>query len=275
VQTGPSTQTGQTGQPARPGPGGRELWFAGGDLDPQLGLGRLRTRWAAGRAGAAPGPDLFDGADARQVYAYAAAVAQRAAGDLRAARGRDRAGIAWAAADLITSAAEATGNPELRRAADGFRRAARAPWGRAPSARSPAGAMIRTAAYAIAGCAPVDRRSAVRRALIAALTLLVKAVAEMRRERMLREQARRVREERARQLRAAARDPQAPGRQPQVRSLQAEDAARAATGFARAAGPTWGATDPAAAAAAAASQSAPGSRPAAATPARRRPSASR
>jgi hypothetical protein len=91
---------------------------------------------------APPRPDLFDGADARWVYAYAAAVAQRAADDLRAVR--DRAGIAWAAANLITSAAEATGNPELRRAADGFRRAARAPWGRAPAARSPSGAMIRT-----------------------------------------------------------------------------------------------------------------------------------
>lgn len=183
ARPGPGTQTGQTGPAARPAPGGRELWFAGGDLSQQLGLGRLRTRWAAGRAGAAPGPDLFDGADARWVYAYAAAVAQRAAGDIRAARGRDRAGIAWAAADLITSAAEATGNPELRRAADGFRRAARAPWGRAPAARSPAGAMIRTAAYALAGCAPVNQRSAVRRALIAALTLLARAVADMRRER--------------------------------------------------------------------------------------------
>jgi hypothetical protein len=129
--------------------------------------------------------------------------------------------------------------------------------------------MIRTAAYALAGCAPVDRRSAVRRALTAALTLLVRAVADMRRDQMLHEQARRTREERAHQLRAAARGPQVPARQPQVRSLQAEDAARAATEFARAAGPTWGA-DPAAVAAAAASQSAPRSRPAATAPARRR-----
>jgi len=250
------------------------MWFAASDLGQQLGLGRLRTRWAAGRAGAAPGPDLFDGAGGRWVYAYAAAVAQRAAADIRAARGRDGADIAWAAADLITSAAEATGNPELHRAADGFRRAARAPWGCAPAARSPAGAMIRTAAYALAGCAPVDRRSAVRRALIAALTLLVRAVADMRRERTVREQARRVREERARRLRAAARDSQAHERKTQVQSLQADDAARAAAGLARAAGPTWGA-DPAAAAAAAASQSVPGSRTSAPAPApRRRPAAS-
>jgi hypothetical protein len=53
--------------------------------------------------------------------------------------------------------------------------------------------MICAAAYALAGCVPVDRRAAARGALIAALALLVKAVAGMRRDRMLREQVRRVR----------------------------------------------------------------------------------
>jgi hypothetical protein len=249
-------------------------WFADSGLDSQLGLGQLRARWAAGRTGAAPGPDQFAGADAQKVYAYAAAVAQRAGADIQSARGPDQVGIAWAAADLLTSAAWATGNAEMHRAADGFRRAARAPWGHAPIARPPAAAMIRTAAYALASCAPVERRAAARRWLIAALVLLVKAVADMRRGRMAREQNRRVREEHARRLRRAARDPQAPQRKPQVRSLQAEDAARVAAGLARVAGPTWGA-DPAVAAAAAANQTVPGSRPAAAAAARRRSSASR
>lgn len=159
-------------------------------------------------------------------------------------------------------------------AADGFRRAARCPWGRVPAARSPAAVMIRTAAYALAACAPVGQR-AVRHALIAAITLLARAVAGLRRDRMLREQGRRVREEHARQLRAAALGPESLRRQPQVRSLQADDAARAAATFAQAAGPNWGA-DPAAAAVAAASQSAPRSRPAAAaSAARRRPTSFR
>jgi hypothetical protein len=39
------------------------------------------------------------------VYAYAAAVAERAAAELKTARGARRADIAWAAADLLTSAA--------------------------------------------------------------------------------------------------------------------------------------------------------------------------
>jgi hypothetical protein len=238
-------------------------WFAGSGLDPQLGLGQLRARWAAGRTGAAPGPDQFDGASTQQVYAYATAAASRAATDIRAARGRGRADIAWAAADLLMSAAHATGNPELHRAAEGFRRAARAPWGRAP-ARSPAGAMLRTAAYLLAGCAPVDRRAVVRRALIAALAALARAAAEMRRERMRAEQARRVREEHARRLRDPGHE-----RREQVRSLQAEAARQAARDFAAVVGPTWGA-DPAAAAAAAASQTAPRSRPARPAPAARR-----
>jgi hypothetical protein len=256
--------------PGRADRSGLADWFAGSGLDGQLGLGQLRARWAAGRAGAAPGPDQFDGAAAAQVYAYAAAAAQQAAADLKAARtARGRADIAWAAADLLTSAAQATGNPELRRAAEGFRRAARAPWGRAPT-RSPAGAMLRTAAYLLAGCVPVDRRAAVRRALIAALTLLARAVTEMRRERMRVEQARRAREEHARRLRHPEQ-----GRTDQVRSLQAEAAAQATEGLTAVAGPTWGA-DPATVAAAAANQSTPASRPGTPTrAARHRPSAAR
>jgi hypothetical protein len=224
-----------------------QLWFAGSGLSPQLGLGELRARWAAGRTGAAPGPDLFDGAGTAQVYAHAAAVAQQAAADLRTARGGLRADIAWAAADLLTSAAETTGNTGLLRAADGFRRAARAPWGRAPGG-SPAGTMLRTAAYLLVGCAPVDRRAAVRRALIAALAGLARAVAEMREALMRAEQSRRARERHDGQ------------RKPQQRSLQAEAAYQTAHEFAAVAGPTWGA-DPAAVAAAAANQSASGSKP--------------
>jgi hypothetical protein len=265
--------------PAQPGPAagyslslpgladwaGQPVWYDGGQLDRQLGLGQLRARWAAGRPGAAPGPDLFDGASAGQIYAHAAAAAGRAATELRAARGGRRADIAWAAADLITAAAQATGSAELRQAADGFRRAARSPWGRAP-APSPAGAILRTAAYLLAGCAPVDRRAAVRRALIAALAVLAGAVTQMRQNQMRREQASRIREEQARR----ARDPGGRERQDQQRSLQFEAARQAARGLAQAGGPTWGA-DPAAVAAAAANLAAPRSRPArAATAARRR-----
>jgi hypothetical protein len=219
------------------------VWLADSRLDARLGLGQLRARWAAGRSGAAPGLDHFDEAAAQQVYAYAAAAAQRAFADLRAARTSHwRPDITWAAADLLTSAAHATGDGELYRAAERFRRAARAPWGRAP-APSPAGVMLRTAAYLLAWCAPVDRHASVRRALSAALASLVRAVAQMLSARTRAQQIRRVREERARRL----RDPSGPDRKDQAGSLQLEAARQAAHTLAQAAGPTWGA-DPAAAA---------------------------
>lgn len=215
-----------------------------------------------------PGPDRFDGADVRWVDAYAAAVAQQAAARIRSGRGRDRADIAWAAGDLITAAAEATASPVLRQAADGFRRAARAPWGRVPAVRSPTAGMIRTAAYALAACAPVAHR-AVRSALTAAISHLARAIASLRRDRMLREQGRRIQEERARQPRQAA-GTKAPGAgwQPSGRGRRPRRRRHRPT-----ARPFWGA-DPAAAAAAAAAQSVRRSRPATRVPAAR-PTASR
>jgi hypothetical protein len=186
---------------------GQSIWFGGGTLDPALRLGELRSRWRAGRPGAAPGPDVFAGASLGQVYAHAATVAQQAAAEISTAQS-GRADIAWAAADLLTAAAETTGSPELRRAAEGLSRAARAPWGRIP-APSPAGAMLRTAAYLLAGCVPARQLTAARRALIIALASLAHSVAR---------------------LRAV-----------QQRKLQADAALRAATRLAAAGGPTWGA----------------------------------
>jgi hypothetical protein len=90
-----------------------------------------------------------------------------------------QAAIAWAASDLIAAAAEATGNPELARAATGFARAARPAWGRLP-APTPATAVIRTAAYLLASCVPGRHRGQARRALIRALTSLARTLAELR-----------------------------------------------------------------------------------------------
>jgi hypothetical protein len=154
------------------------VWFGGGTLTPALRLGELRARWREGRTGAPPGADMFAGVDAGQIYAHAVAVAQLAAAKIGSARS-GRADIAYAVADLLVAAAEATGNPELRRAAEGLNRAARAPWGRSPAA-SPLGAMLRTASYLLAACAPVHRRTAARRGLIIALVGLAQAVARLR-----------------------------------------------------------------------------------------------
>jgi hypothetical protein len=176
--------------PARPGwaagyavslPGlvgrdGGQLWYGGDTLAPHLALGALRRRWQASRTGAPPGPADFTGADATDIFSYAAAAAR----EIRAAPGSDQAAdIAWAA-DVLTTAAEATGSPELARAADSFSRAARAPWGRIP-APSPPGAGLRTAAYLLTACIPAgSRRRTDRLALVRALAGLASAVAGMR-----------------------------------------------------------------------------------------------
>jgi hypothetical protein len=189
---------------------GQPVWFGGATLAPELRLGEMRARWRAGRTGAPPGADMFAGADAGQIYAHAVAVAQLAAAEIATARS-GRADIAYAAADLLVAAAQATGNPELRRAADGLNRAARAPWSRPPVA-SPPGAVLRTAAYLLAACAPVRQRTAARRALIIGLVGLARAVAR---------------------LRAV-----------QQRQLQADAARNAAARLAAVGGPTWGTEPP-------------------------------
>ena len=167
--------------PGLAGRDGGQLWYGGHTLAPHLALGALRRRWQAGRTGAPPGPADFTGADATDIFSYAAAAAAQAARQVHAAPGSDQAAdIAWAAADVLTAAAEATGSPELARAADSFSRAARSPWGRIP-APSPPGAGLRTAAYLLTACIPAgSRRRTDRLALVRALAGLAIAVAEMR-----------------------------------------------------------------------------------------------
>jgi hypothetical protein len=159
---------------------GEPVWYGGGTLDSRLRLGELRTRWRAGQTGVAPGPDLFAGADAGEIYTHASRVGQLAAAAFATADPAARADIAWAAADLIAAAAEATGSSELTQAAEGFARAARPSWGRV-SVSTPDAAVIRTAAYLLAGCLPGrHRRGQARRALIAALIGLAHTLAEVR-----------------------------------------------------------------------------------------------
>ena len=140
---------------------GQQVWYGGQTLDGQLSLAALRRRWQAGRPGTPPGPEAFADADTRDIFGYATAVAAEAARQLRASpAAAQSADIAWAAADVLTAAAQATGSPELQQAADGFSRAARASWGRIPPP-SPGGAALRTAAYLLAACIP-DRDPAAR-----------------------------------------------------------------------------------------------------------------
>ena len=162
---------------------GQPVWGTGGTLDPALRPRELRARWRAGQPGAGPGPGLFTGAARSQIYEHAARAAAAAARELaddRADRA-DRADVAWAAADLLTAAAGATGNPELARAAEAFTRAARAAWGRTP-APSPDGSMLRTAAYLIASSRRTRQPQPARavRVMLTALAGLARTLAGLR-----------------------------------------------------------------------------------------------
>ena len=160
---------------------GQQVWYGGQTLDGQLSLGALRRRWQQGRPGTPPAPEAFDAADTRDIFGYATTVAAEAARQLRVSpAAAQSADIAWAAADVLTAAAQATGSPELQQAADGFSRAARASWGRIPPP-STGGAALRTAAYLLAACAPPGTRRRIDRfALISALAGLAGAVAAVR-----------------------------------------------------------------------------------------------
>jgi hypothetical protein len=159
---------------------GAQVWYGGQTLDPALSLQVLRRRWRAGLPGAPALPGAPGDAEAGGIYAYAATVAADAARRLRTASGPEAADIAWAAADLLAAVAEETGSAELRRAADGFARAGRAPWGRI-TGPSPAGSMLRTAAWLLASCRPGGQRPRVAKAgLITALGGLGRAIAGLR-----------------------------------------------------------------------------------------------
>ena len=189
---------------------GGQLWYGGATLDEQLSLPALRHRWRAGRPGAAPGAAFFAGSGAAGIFRYAAGAAEAAARQIQATPGTaEAADAAWAAADVLTTAAEVTGSPELAQAADRFSRAARASWGRIP-APSAAGAGLRTAAYLLAACHPGgQRRSVARSALITALAGLARAVTDMHaaQQRLLQATAARAAAE---GLAAAATQPPAP-----------------------------------------------------------------
>lgn len=169
-----------------------QWWFGGHTLHPSLGLGALRSTWAGGRSRApSPRPGLpHKTGDTAAIYSYVTFVAQEAAREIGSASGRNLADIAWATSDVLIAAAEATGNSELGRAADGFSRAGRCAWGRTPPP-SELGMALRTAAWLLSRAGPCDgtgqknrteqeRERAARAALITALAGLARAVAQLR-----------------------------------------------------------------------------------------------
>ena len=140
-QTCPGQVTGYAvALPGHDGPDGEPVWYGGGRLAAGLTLPRLRRGWDPPRnAPERSGAFRFTAAEQNAIFEYAARQAGAAAEHIRHAARHDpaqAADAAWAAADVLHAAAKALRNPDLRRAADSYDRAARARYGRIPPATS-------------------------------------------------------------------------------------------------------------------------------------------
>lgn len=207
-----------------------------GRLSAELTLPRLRSRWdpRSGRPDR-PGTCRFTILERDAIFEYAARQAATAAEHIRCSARGDRAGAAdaaWAAADTLHIAARALRNPELRRAADTYDRAARAQHGQIPRpARE--GVQLRAAARLMALTGPVTGDGTLMTVvLIANLVALAIAVAELREAQQLATQAAAARRA-ATQLREASvrvRSPVPHPRRPEAsrssRTVSAADFAR-------------------------------------------------
>jgi hypothetical protein len=155
-------------------------WYSGGRLADSLTLPRLRQRWNQPWSSPAHqgGAFRFTTPERDAIYTHAARQAAHAAEHIRRCAYTDparAADAAWAAADTLYVAARALRNPELRRAADSFGRAARAPYGRIPS-RTHDGDRLRATARLLA----MTGASGDGTMLVANLVALVVAVMKLR-----------------------------------------------------------------------------------------------
>ncbi len=142
---------------------------------------KLRHRWTA--AGATSPASVFTRAERHAVYEHAARAARDATQQIRGLAAADpgaAADAAWAAADTLHAAASALGNPELRRAADAYDRAARCAYGRPPRP-TPTGNRLRTAARVLSAAAIATGDPLIAQLrLILQLAALAEAVIDLR-----------------------------------------------------------------------------------------------
>jgi hypothetical protein len=183
-ETDPGQVTGYSvGLAGHPGSDGAPAWYGGGRLAAGLTLPRLRGGWAGGLTGVPgrSGAFRFTASERDAIYGHAARQAAAAAEHIRRCASADPGGgadAAWAAGDALHIVARALGSPALRRAADAYDRAARAPRGRVPP-QTPEGERLRTAGRLL-GLLGSGDGTLVSAVLLAALVALAAAVAELR-----------------------------------------------------------------------------------------------
>jgi hypothetical protein len=171
--------------PGHTGPDGAPRWYGGGRLAAGLTLPQLRYHWAQEPSGA---PERgaafwFTAPERDTIYQHASRQAAQAAEHIRRCAYSDPAAAAdaaWAAANALNVAARALRSPILRCAADTYDRAARAGHGRIPR-RSRDGNRLRSTARLLAMAGdPTGDATLLTVALVANLTALAAAVAELR-----------------------------------------------------------------------------------------------
>ncbi|MBA9007265.1 relaxase/mobilization nuclease domain-containing protein [Thermomonospora cellulosilytica] len=167
--------------PDHTGPDRRPLWYSGGQLADDLTLPALQRRWAASSSPAAePQPDLT-AEERHAIYQDAARAAAHATAHIRryaATNPYAAADACWAASDVLHVAAQATGNPHLRKAADAYDRAARPSYARLPRP-TPAGNTLRTTARLLA-LTTGDRNTRLLITLLTSLAALIETIAQLR-----------------------------------------------------------------------------------------------
>ncbi|WP_158587854.1 hypothetical protein [Actinomadura logoneensis] len=158
---------------------GQLQWFSGGKLAADLSWPAL---WRALRGGVPrPPPPELTTEERKAIYRDATRAAEFATAEIRRNTVVDphRAQDAcWAAADMLRSAALATGNRHLDQAADAYDRAARAPYGRIPRP-TPAGMRLRGIARVLATTRAGDAGFMLQ--LAAALVTLIEAITDLHR----------------------------------------------------------------------------------------------
>ena len=158
---------------------GMPVWFGGGKLAADLTLPRLRSRWEPARSV----PGELTPAERNAIWEHAARTAADVTGQIRHLAATDPAAAAdaaWAAAGTLHAAASALGSRLIRRAADSYDRAARAPYGRIPSP-TPAGNSLRRAARLLSAVMSVSGDpNAAQITLVTRLAALAETIADLR-----------------------------------------------------------------------------------------------
>ncbi len=161
-------------------------WYSGSRLADDLSFTRLQQRWTSLTTSHTSATDHNElSTEERQAfYDDAARAAAYATAQIRRHLATDPHAVqdaCWAASDALHTAAQATGNKHLRRAARTYDRAARAPYGRIPRPTL-AGNALRTAARLLTLTGSAQNQATVSAMLLVAnLCTLLDTIAELRR----------------------------------------------------------------------------------------------